>query len=64
IELGGELPVNTNGGLMSEGHYGGYAHLAEMVRQLRGECGERQVQDAEVLQWAAAFGDSVILTKG
>ena len=63
IELGGELPVNSNGGLMSEGHYSGYNHLVEMVRQLRGECGERQVQGAEVAQWVTTFGDSMILTK-
>ncbi len=64
IELGGELPVNTNGGLMSEGHYGGNSHFIEMVRQLRGECGPRQIANAEVLQWATPFGDTLIMTKG
>ncbi len=64
IELGGELPCNTNGGLMSEGHYSGYNQMVEMVRQLRGECGPRQVKDAEVVQWGPAWGDSVIFTKG
>ncbi len=63
IALGGELPVNTNGGLMSEGHYSGYNHMIEMVRQLRGECGPRQIAGAEVLQWATGFGDSAIMTK-
>ena len=62
IELGGDLPVNTNGGLMSEGHYWGYGQLVEATRQLRGECGDRQVQDARVVQWATTYGDSVILT--
>ena len=64
IELGGELPVNTNGGLMSEGHYWGYGQLLEMTRQLRGECGPRQVAGAKVLQWATTYGDSMILTSG
>jgi acetyl-CoA acetyltransferase len=64
IELGGELPLNTNGGLMSEGHYWGFSHLIEATRQLREECDERQVQGAEVVQWVTTFGDSLILTKG
>ena len=60
IEVGGELPMNTNGGLMSEGHIMGWNHQVELVRQLRGECGERQVSNAEVAQWANAYGDSLI----
>ena len=63
IRLGGELPVNTNGGNMNEGDFTGYGHIIEMTRQLRGECGPRQVKDAEVVQWATATGDSLILTK-
>lgn len=60
IEVGGELPMNTNGGLMSEGHIMGWNHQVELVRQLRGECGERQVSNAEIAQWANAYGDSLI----
>jgi acetyl-CoA acetyltransferase len=55
--------VNTHGGLLSEVHVSGWNHICEMVRQLRGECGPRQVPNAEVLQWGTNRGDSLILRR-
>jgi acetyl-CoA acetyltransferase len=61
IELGGALPINTSGGLLSEAHVAGWNSICEMVRQLRGMPEATQIANASVLQWGTAWGDSVIL---
>ncbi|HTN60669.1 MAG TPA: thiolase family protein [Devosia sp.] len=48
IELGGELPINTHGGLLSFGSSGGINHIIEAARQMRGEGGDRQVPNAQL----------------
>ena len=48
IELGGQVPANTHGGLLCEAHVLGIGHVVEAVRQLRGQAQERQVGDAEI----------------
>ncbi len=49
--LGGRVPVNPSGGLLSKGHpigATGCAQLVELADQLRGRCGARQVEGAQV----------------
>ncbi len=49
--LGGRIPINTSGGLESRGHpigATGLGQITEIVWQLRGECGDRQVEGARI----------------
>jgi acetyl-CoA acetyltransferase len=48
IGPGGSIPVNTGGGLLSCYHLGDLTGLAEAVRQVRGEAGERQIANCDV----------------
>lgn len=51
ITYGGAIPTNTHGGLLSFGHSGmpgSLFHFHEVVRQLQGRCGDRQVPDADL----------------
>ena len=60
--LDGKLPVNTNGGLLSYAHPGNPGALllaVEAIQQLRGDCGARQVSDAEI---ALVHGEGGIMS--
>jgi acetyl-CoA C-acetyltransferase len=51
VNLKGEMPINTSGGLKAKGHpisVTGLAQIYEITKQLRGECGERQVDNAKI----------------
>jgi acetyl-CoA acetyltransferase len=61
IAPGGKLAVNTSGGGLSYCHPGMYGLLVmiEAVRQVRGECGQRQVKDCEI---SLAHGNGGVLS--
>jgi acetyl-CoA acetyltransferase len=71
-KIGGKLPVNPSGGLKAKGHpigATGTAQVYEIVKQLRGECGERQVEGAKIGMTDTLGGDggslcNVILQRG
>jgi acetyl-CoA acetyltransferase len=63
--LGGSLPVNTHGGLLSEGYLHGMNTVAEAALQVQGRCGERQSPCHDVCavtSGALMDGSAMILT--
>jgi len=71
-KIGGKIPVNPSGGLKSKGHpigATGTAQVYDIVKQLRGECGERQVEGAKTGMTDTLGGDggtivNLILKRG
>jgi acetyl-CoA C-acetyltransferase/acetyl-CoA acyltransferase len=71
-KIGGKMPVNPSGGLKAKGHpigATGTAQVYEIVKQLRGECGERQVEGAKIGMTDTLGGDggtlcNIILKRG
>jgi acetyl-CoA acetyltransferase len=59
MAVGGSLPVNVAGGMLSGSYMHGWSHIAEITRQLRHEAGDRQIADLEVSMYSLAQTDQV-----
>ena len=62
---GGRLPINTNGGLLSEGYLHGMNHICEATWQIQGVCGSRQVPNPSVgvvCSGGTGSGSAIVLT--
>jgi acetyl-CoA C-acetyltransferase/acetyl-CoA acyltransferase len=60
-EIGGKIAINPSGGLKAKGHpvgATGAAQVYEIVKQLRGECGARQVENARIGMTDTLGGDA------
>jgi acetyl-CoA acetyltransferase len=67
IDAGGQLPLNTHGGLLSQAHVMGMNHVVEAVRQIRGEAAIRLERTSTgIVTGYGDFGDGAlaVLTKG
>ncbi len=66
LQLGtGRWPTNTSGGHLSDSYMQGWGIIAECVRQLRHECGERQIPNVQAMQYICAtnIAQSAILRR-
>ena len=59
----GKLPINTHGGSLSEGLTGGWGAIVELVHQLRGTAGSRQVPNVDVGQYLMVDRSSLMLRR-
>lgn len=64
LALGSKQPANTSGGQLSQAQLNGWGQVRELVTQLRGEAGARQVPNARTALWASVGGDAIILGGG
>lgn len=69
LEPGSGFPFNTQGGHLSGGYLFGWLHHVEIVRQLRGECGPRQIEGARIAQFCSTgrfredFASTIFVTE-
>lgn len=56
LSIGGDLPTNTFGGMLSHGNTAGFGHLVEGARQVMGQAGPTQVANADVALVAGLGG--------
>jgi acetyl-CoA acetyltransferase len=61
ISLGGQYPTNTAGGQLSHAQMNGWGQIRELVHQLRGDLGARQVSGARTAMWMSVGSDALIL---
>lgn len=59
ISLSGDVPTNTAGGQLSHAQLNGWGQIRELIQQLRGEAGERQVAGARHALWGSIGGDAL-----